>query len=469
MIGWGRGAPRPHRHGFEKPATVPSCLGYIVIMRILSLLTAVVLFSANLQADWPRLRGAKGDGTAEGNVPVKWSDTENLKWKVALPGPGSSSPITVGEKVFVTCWSGYGDGTGKDINQLVRHLVCVGKTDGKILWDKSVPAVQPEDEAGGMLMEHGYASSTPTSDGQSVFVFFGKSGALAFDLDGKQLWQTSLGTRSNPKGWGSGASPILYKDTLIVTAYDEGGAMVALDKKTGKEVWRAAADGLNTVFSTPVVYGEDLLLPVANELWGLNPNNGKLRWYAGYDMAGNVSPSLAIGDGAVYVTGGFPTQGTCAIKPGGSGDMTKTNVLWSAKDASYIPSPIYHDGHLYVINDGGFALCLESKTGKEIYRERVMDSGNSGGGPSGGGPSGRPERGRRGGGKPFYASPVLVGDKLYCPSRKNGVFVLAAKPTFEVLAKNVFASDESQMNATPAVDGNRLYLRSDKALYCIGE
>ena len=111
--------------------------------------------------------------------------------------------------------------------------------------------------------------------------------------------------------------------------------------------------------------------------------------------------------------------------------------------------------------------------GKEIYRERVMDSGNN----AGSGPSGRPERGgpggqgggRRGGGKPFYASPVLVGDKLYCPSRKNGVFVLAAKPTFEVLAKNVFASDESQMNATPAVDGNRLYLRSDMALYCIGE
>ena len=431
----------------------------------------VVCLSTLAHADWPRLRGPNGDGIAAGKVPLTWNAKEHIQWQAPLPGLGSSSPIVVGNLVFVTCWSGYADGSNGSLENLKRHLVCLNKADGKILWDKSVPAAMPEDQAGGMLMEHGYASSTPVSDGKSVFVFFGKSGALAYDLDGKQLWQVSLGTHSNPKGWGSGASPILYKDTVIVTAYDEGGAMVALDKKTGKEVWKAPADGLNTVFSTPLVTGGDLLLPVQGELWGLNPDSGKLRWYSSYSMGGNVSPGVAVGDdGAVFVTGGFPSQGTAAIKAGGKGDITKAASLWSINSASYIPSPIFYQGHLYVINDGGFAMCIEAKTGKEVYRERVMEGGGGGGGGQGrGGPPGGGGGGRRGGGKPFYASPVLVDGKLYCPSRKNGTFVIAAKPAYELLAKNVIEGDDSQVNATPAVDNNRLYLRSDKALYCIGE
>ena len=421
-----------------------------------TLLSACVATLAH--GDWPRLRGPNGDGIAEGKAPLTWSATQNIQWKAVLPGPGSSSPIVVGDRVFVTCWSGHGDGSNGPLENLKRHLVCLNKADGKLLWDKAVPAAMPEDEAGGMLMEHGYASSTPVSDGTSVFVFFGKSGAFAFDLEGQQLWQVPLGTRSNPKGWGSAASPILHKETVIVTAYDEGGAMVALDKKTGKEVWRAPAEGLNTVYTTPLVAGGDLLLPVQGELWGLNPDTGKLRWYSTYAMSGNVSPAVSVADGVVFVTGGYPTQGSAAIKPtGGKGDITGKASLWNTKSASYVPSPIYYQGHLYVINDGGFALCLDAKTGDEVYRERVMESTSGSGG------------GRRGGGKPFYASPVLVDGKLYCPSRKNGTFVLAAKPTYELLARNVIEWDDSQVNASPAVDGNKLYLRSDKALYCIGE
>jgi len=180
---------------------------------------------------------------AEGKVPVTWSAGERIAWKANLPGPGSSSPIIVGDRVFITCWSGYGDGSGGSMDKLKRHLLCLSKADGKILWDKTVPAVQPEDEYTGFITEHGYASNTPTSDGTRVFVFFGKSGALAFDFDGKQLWQTSLGTNSNSRRWGSAASPILYKETVIVAAMDEGGAVVALDKTTGKQVWKAPAEG----------------------------------------------------------------------------------------------------------------------------------------------------------------------------------------------------------------------------------
>lgn len=448
-------------------ATIRKALGLTPCMKPIAFLALLLTASLEAHADWPRLRGPNGDGVAVDNkTPTTWSATEHLKWQRPLPGPGSSSPIVVGDKVFVTCWSGYGITTGDDMANLQRHLVCLSKTDGSIVWDKKVPAVLPEDQYGGMLTEHGYASSTPVSDGQSVFVFFGRSGALGFDLQGNQLWQTSLGTNGNNKHWGSASSPILYKDTVIVTAYDEGGAMVALDKKTGKQVWRSPAEGLNTVFTTPLIHGDDLLLPVAGELWSLNPDTGKLKWYALHSMTGNVSPCISVGDGVAFLTGGYPTQGMAAFKLGGKGDVTQANKVWSTNNASYIPSPIFYQGHLYVINDSGFAMCIDAKTGKDLWdRQRVLDGSASG---NGGGPGrGAPGGGRRGGGKPFYASPVLVDGKLYCPSRKNGTIVLAAKPTYEKLAVNVIATDDSQCNASPAVDGNALYLRTDRALYRI--
>ena len=429
----------------------------------------LALTAAPTHADWTRLRGPNGNGLAEvAKVPTTWSDKENIAWKAELPGPGASSPIIIGERIFVTCYSGYGDGKGNDMKALLRHLVCVNKADGKLVWDKTVPAVQPEDSYDGMLTEHGYASSTPVSDGKSVYVFFGKSGAFAFDLEGKQLWQTSLGTGSNDRRWGSGASPVLCDGKLIVSAFDEGSALFALDPATGKEVWKQEVKGLGLAFNTPTIYDhdgtQDLLLAVPNELWSINPATGKLRWFLTHDLPGNISPCVQLGDGLAYLTGGFPKQGSLAFKPGGKGDITASAIAWTSNDSSYVPSPIFHEGHLYVVNDNGFALCLEAKTGKQIYRERVMQSGGGGGGGGGSGAGGR-----RGGGKPFYGSPVLVDGKIYAPSRANGTFVIAAKPTFELLATNVIASDATQFNASPAVEGKRLYLRSNKALYSIGE
>lgn len=411
-------------------------------------------------ANWPRFRGTDGDGKAkDATVPLTWSDSENLGWKTALPGPGSSSPIVWGDKVFVTCWSGYGDGRGsQDISQLHRHLVCLSLADGNILWNKKVPAAQPEDPYVGFISEHGYASNTPATDGERVYVFFGKSGALAFDFAGNQLWQTDLGRMSSNRRWGSGASVMLHKDLVIVNAADEGRAIVALDRKTGSQIWKAAADGLELTYSTPVAVQReggitDLVLGVPFELWALNPDTGKLRWYAVHDLPGNVSPGVIVGPEALYVTGGFPRQGTAAFKiAGGKGDVTAANKLWETNDSSYVPTPVFHEGRLFVINDQGFALCLDAKTGEAIFRERALEGGGGG---------------RRGGGKPFYASPILVNGRLYCVSRKNGTFVIAAEPQFKQLARNGFASDNSQFNGTPAVVGNRMILRSDKAMYCV--
>jgi outer membrane protein assembly factor BamB len=360
----------------------------------------------------------------------------------------------VGDKVFVTCYSGLDSG----IQNLKRHLVCVSKSDGKVLWDKTVPAVQPEDEFQGFLAtEHGYASNTPASDGERVYVFFGKTGALAFDLEGKQLWHTELGTRSNSRRWGSAASVMLTAEHVVVNALDEGGAVFGLEKATGKVAWKAPAEGLELAYSTPVLVKhdgvEDIVLAVPQEIWGINPASGKLRWYATHGLGGNVSPGVVIGEGEAYIFGGYPRTASVGIKLGGKDDITK-NISWNSEDSSYVPSPVLHEGHLYVVSDQGFATCMEAKTGKTLYKERIMES-------SGGG--------RRGGGKPFYASPVLADGKLFCVSRKNGTFVLAAKPKYEVLAKNVIDLDTTQFNSTPAVDGNRLFIRSEKALYAVGE
>ncbi len=179
--------------------------------------------------DWSRFRGPDGAGiSADAAIPVTWNESENLKWKTPLPGAGSSSPIVVGDRIFVTSFSGEGQ-------SLERQLVCIDRKDGAIQWTQSVVAEQPEDAYQGYLKEHGYASSTPVSDGNSVFAFFGKSGVIAFDLDGTQLWKVSVGKESSNRRWGSAASLTLYKDTVIVNASEESQSVRALDKATGKE------------------------------------------------------------------------------------------------------------------------------------------------------------------------------------------------------------------------------------------
>ncbi len=405
--------------------------------------------------EWRQFRGPGGSAVSGEAAPLTWDDTQHIAWKAQLPGVGNSSPIVVGERVFVTCYSGYGiGGESGDVSKLKRHLVCLNRKDGKAIWTSTVDAVLPEDSYRGQLTEHGYASSTPVSDGEAVYCFFGKSGVVAFDLDGKKLWQTSVGKESDRKGWGSGSSPILYKNLVIVNAATESQSIRGLDKKTGKEVWKAESASLEESFGTPALVelpggGTELTIGVPGELWGMNPDTGKLLWYASVRISGNVAPSVVCGNGVVYLTGGFESRGTVAVRAGGKGDVTGTHVLWSVADSSYIPSPLLLDGHLYWVDDNGRAVCMDAKNGEVVGQQRLTMKGS------------------RGRGKPVYASVVAVGDKLVAVTRASGVYVLSAKPGLDVLGVNRLG-DESDFSSTPAVAGGQLFLRSSKVLYCIG-
>ncbi|MDI1314070.1 PQQ-binding-like beta-propeller repeat protein [Prosthecobacter sp.] len=439
-------------------------------------LSLLVLLSATLTAsaaDWARFRGPNGSGIAADDkpVPVEWSATKNLKWQTALPGPGSSSPIVVGDRVFVTCWSGYAtegqQGTG-DITALMRHLICVDRTTGKILWDRAVPAKQPEERYGGMFAQNGYASHTPVSDGMSVFAFFGKSGIHAFDLDGKALWQADVGDWDDRRGWGTASSPILHGDVLIVPALVESQALLGFDKTTGKQLWKAPSEGFAGTWGTPIVVEvdgrADLAIAVPSEVWGFNPDTGKLRWYATGLQSDSVCNSV-VTDGKAIFAMSERGGGSVAIKAGGKGDVSATNTLWTGANGSRIATPIFWEDRLYWVS-GSIATCRDAKTGAEVYNERIESSAGGGDTTNQGGGGGRRGGGMSGG---DYASPVAANGHLYHVSRRGEILVIKLGPKFELISRNRIEGDTSDHSATPAISNGQLFLRSAKTLYCIGE
>ena len=420
------------------------------IVSLIAIATLAACLTRAHAADWPRFRGADGSGvSAETGLPATWSDTQNVAWKVDLPGPGTSSPIVVGNRVFVTCYSGYGVDPAHpgDQKNLVRHVVCVNLTDGKLLWDKTVPATLPEDPYEGQLIGHGYASNTPAADQDHVFAFFGKSGVVAFDNQGKQLWQTSVGTQSAMMGWGSAASLLLYKDLVIVNANAESQSIVALEKATGRQAWKADAKGYTGSWNTPVLVNkadgkQELIVFMPDEIWGLRPDDGALLWFCG--ARGAAIPGIVARDEIVYAIGGGPMgTGSEAIRIGGRGDVAASRVVWKKSFGSYVPSPIALGKNLYWADDKGFANCLNADTGEQIYHERIPKAGS------------------------IYASAVAADGKLYVVTRRNGTFVLPMGEQFKVLAQNRFASDTTDFNASPAISQGRLLLRSNRCLYCI--
>jgi hypothetical protein len=411
--------------------------------------------NAEPSLEWSRFRGPNGTGVSmDTAIPTQWSDTQNLRWKTKLPGPGSSSPVLTNQHVFLTSYTGYGEeGLRGQVGQLKRQIHCIDRKDGNIVWSRTIDAAQPEDAYQGKgLPEHGYATNSMVTDGKAVYAFLGKSGVFAYDMAGNELWKVSVGTQSGNRGWGTAASLILYKDILIVNAAEESQNIFGINKNNGEVVWKAPGSILELAYGTPVIARvsdnrDDLVVAVPSEVWGLNPSTGKLVWFVETKLTGNLSPSVVPDGDKIYVFGGFNSSGSLAIKLGGKGDVTKSNTLWSSRNSSYVVTPVLHEGNLYWINDKGIYNCMSTETGELLDKQRVS--------------------GIESGGNPVYASPVAINGKLYMQTRTSGLFVLDATPKMNVLKQNRFASDNSVFNATPAVSNGQLFLRSYNYLYCI--
>ena len=443
---------------------------------------------ALLAADWNRFRGPNGSGVASGEAvpPLTWSDTENVKWKVPLPGPGSSSPVVSGDRVFVTYWTGYatgGEAQGR-MEDLEIHLRCLDRGTGATKWDRAVKARLPEQSYDGMFANHGYASHTPVTDGERVYAFFGKTGVFAFDLEGKELWRREVGDGLDERGWGSSSSPVLTESGVIILASPESHSMFCLDKTTGTVVWKQEAEGFGSTWGTPVVVGrgedELVVVGVPNEVWALNARTGKMRWYVdgvrGNAMTGSV---VAVKDS--ILASGDRGGGTRRIKWEGTGSASEPQIVWTGKDGGNITTPLVYENRIYFLKSG-IMNCRDFETGKEIYAERLpapagqdqgVAEGRGGGGLRGGRPGGAGGGGRRGGGgrfgNPDYASPVAAGGYLFQLTGRGETIVVKLGDTFEFMGRNSFASDRSNFTGTPAISDGQIFVRSYQHLYCLAK
>ncbi len=412
-----------------------------LVLPIAALLATFLLVGA----DWPRFRGPDGSGRSpEKGLPMTWSLKENVAWKTDLPGPGASSPSVFGDRIFLTCWTGFavpGRPVGSDAD-LRMHLLCLDRKTGKLLWDTDVPGRTPAKKPS--RDGEGHASSTPAVDAERVYCFFGTTGLFAFDHSGKKLWQAEVGSRDG--NWISAASPVLHEDLVIINGSIESEAVVAFDRKTGTEKWRVK--GIKQAWNTPILVTsktgrKELVVVTQPKVIGLDPASGEQLWTCDTDITWYIVPSAVAHDGVVYCLGGRSGTLGLAVRTGGSGDVTKTHRLWTSKKGSNVSSPVYHDGHVYWMNDAsGTAYCAKAETGEVVYEERVPRAGG------------------------VYASALLAEGRIYYVGREGRTYVVAAKPTFELLATNDL-SDRSNFDSTPVAIDGRLLIRSDKALYCL--
>lgn len=385
------------------------------------------------QKYWPRWRGPSGQGYVNGSGYVDtWSDTQNVLWKVPVPGTSNSSPIVWGDLIVMA--TAHGDGARKS-------LVAFRRTDGTKLWETFAPDASAEFQH----PKNGHASATPTTDGQRVYAYLGSHGLLAVDLKGKQVWHSPLGAMNASHG--TAGSPLLYKDRIILYQdQKETGFVAAFDTATGKEVWRTAR-GAQVGWGTPIAIraGErdELIVSSMREVTAYDPNTGTKLWNA----AGNlfeVIPTPVVGEGLVFASSGRAGP-TLAIRPGGSGDVTATHIAWkAAKGSPFVPSTLLHKGLLYMVNDmAAIATAYDAKTGEVLWQGRLGDAAR----------------------ESFSASPVVVDDKVFFTNDMGETFVLAAGREFKLLHVNHL---NARTLASPALVDGKWYWRTERELLAIG-
>jgi len=410
---------------------------------------------------WPHWRGPLDTGEApHGDPPITWSETENVRWKVELPGIGHSTPVIWGDTLFVTTAVAIGErlepkpesSPGAHDNALVTHVhrlevLAVSCSTGEILWESPVAELLPHE---GGHVTSSFASPSPVTDGEVVIASFGSHGVFALALNGAVLWKKDLGDMRTKHGHGEGASPVLHGDTVVVNWDHEGQSfIVALDRDTGEERWRKLRDEV-TSWSTPIVVEAQgkpqIVVPGTDRVRGYDLSTGDVVWECA-GMSHNIVASPVAADGVVYVGSSYERQVLLAIRYADArGDVSaKENLLWvRRKMTPYVPSPLLYDGALWFLHHyQGFMTRVIAATGEEPQRPFRLTGLRS-----------------------VYASPVGAAGRVYLTDLEGSTMVFTAEEKPQVLAVNRL--DES-FSASAAIVGDALYLRGERFLYCLGE
>jgi outer membrane protein assembly factor BamB len=433
-------------------------------MRFLLLLLPLSVALADGPDGWPRWRGPNNDGIARGDAPLTWSDTEHIKWKAEIPGHGNSSPVIWGDKIFLTTavptgvaapaseaapQPGRRGGFGSSGPQAEQKfmLLCLDRKSGKLLWERVARVATPHQ---GSHPQYGsFASNSPVTDGKHVIAFFGSRGVYCYDLDGNKIWEKDFGVQLKMyNGFGEGSWPALEGNTLLLLFDHEGDSfLVALDKSTGRELWRTPRPEGNTNWSGPVVIPyagrKQVIVSASKKVHAYDFETGKPIW----EVAGlgqNTIPAPVAGDGMVFVMSGFRNPNLLAVRLGRDGDLTGTDgIVWqNQRGNSYTASPVLADGKLYVLTDSGMLSCFDAKTGTPYYQQVRLPKPYN-----------------------FKASPVAAGGKLYLASEEGDVIVVKMGEKFEVLATNTLAGQI--FIGTPAISDGEIYLRGQNTLFCV--
>jgi outer membrane protein assembly factor BamB len=430
----------------------------------LSLGLAVLAFNAVLPAQktgpefWPQWRGPGMSGISRSaQPPIEWSESKNVRWKVEIPGRGSASPIVWGERVYLLTAvpaapdvaDAHAPRGGLPNRGLHRFLVmALDRKNGKVVWQQTAREAEPHEAAHN---DNGtWASSSAITDGEHVIAPFESQGIYAYDMNGKLVWQKDLGDKFMRNTFGEGSTPALHRDRLFyVWDHQKGSFIVALNKRTGEELWRVARDEIDT-WATPLVVEQGttthVIVPGMNKVRSYDAATGSILWEtAGLTM--NPIPSPVYEDGLVFLTSGFRGNSFKAIKlEGAKGDITSTpSVVWTMdRDTPYVPSPLVYEGIVYFLKtNNGLLTAVDAKTGKPHYQAQRIE--------------GVPN---------VFASPVAAAGKIFIVGREGATAVVKPGPAFQVLATNTL---DDHFDASPALVDGEIYLRGVKSLYCVSE
>jgi outer membrane protein assembly factor BamB len=402
-------------------------------MRTATILTLLLLTAPDRADNRPGWRGPRNDGNStEKNLPLDWSATKNIRWKVALYGAGVSQPVVWDDHIFLTASDGR-------LNDRL-HVYCYARADGKLLWHTRLFGSAPTDlyPAGGM------AVPTPATDGKLVYLLFGTGDLVALDFAGKPAWIRSLAEEYGPfrNRWGMGTSPILVNDMLLVQVdHWSQSYLLAVDTKTGANRWKTDRPGSVNWTSPLAVKVKDrteIITFGTNFARAYDADKGAELWRID-GMHFQCIPSPVLMGDMVYACSG---DNTMAIKLDGSrGDLTKSHVVWKNKKANaFVPSPLLYQEHLYIPNDRSFVSCFYAKTGELVWKERL--------------------------GEQFHASPVAAGDRVYIATKEGSVKVIASGSAFKLLADNPMGET---IVASPAISNGHIFIRGEKHLFCVGK